>query len=65
MDWTLEVTCKGEREATLIGRFRSQDDAVAEAQRLSPRGIYWSPLLKGRAGTAGDCRYTVLRNPLP
>jgi len=65
MDWTLELTRKGEREGILIGRFGSQDDAIAEAEELSPGGIHWTALLKGRLGVAADCQYLVLKNPLP
>ncbi len=63
VDWTLEVTKKGERGSTLIGRFHSQDDAMSEAERLSPNGIHWTALLKGRHGTGGDCQYLVLKAP--
>ena len=60
MSWTLEVTRKGERESTRLGRYPSQEDAVAAAERLSPRGIHWSVLSKGRIGVTGDCQYLVL-----
>jgi len=64
VDWTLEVTKKGDRDATLIGRFYSKEDAMAEAEQLSPNGIHWTALLRGRHGTAGDCQYLVLKAPL-
>ncbi|MBA2706330.1 MAG: hypothetical protein H0U59_00815 [Gemmatimonadaceae bacterium] len=64
MDWTLEVTRKGERQSTEIGKFRSESDAVDQAERRSPRGIHWTNVMNGRMGVAGDCQYLVRNNTI-
>ncbi|MEJ7758894.1 MAG: hypothetical protein WKF55_04810 [Gemmatimonadaceae bacterium] len=64
MDWTLEVTRKGERHTTQLGRFHSMEEAVAEAERRSPDGLHWTQLQRGRLGVAGNCQYLVLKAPI-
>jgi hypothetical protein len=61
MEWTLEVTKKGERQATLVGYFGSQKEACDEAEKRSPRGIYWSRLKNGSIGVTNDAHYMILR----